>query len=1103
MTVSKKTQKRGSWFRRLNFGAQLTIQLLPLVLIPTLVMGIVSYIRARNLLREQAVSQMTVATVEQLAYLDSWAKTRQDWLFLRTNPGSLRDATASILEDPENPDLRDELRIQIEESLEGRGTALFTEVMVARVDDGVVSEVLASSNPERMGTSPQVFNALSLNSLELLTVHNDPIFAPTSIAVITSAPMRASSADETDTLVIGVNYGSSISSLMEQIQVFWQRKGVYQIESGRAFLVKQPDIAYLLPRVESEVQIITGVSLPALEIYNTEDIETQEYTSLENDEVLGSFQWLPVWDAALVVELPIETAYGGLNTLTPFMAALLIITSLFVTILIPLFTNLSLRPLQELTRSVNMMAKGDLEQRVYLERSDELGQLADAFNQMAADLHTFYQSLEARVRERTRQIHTAAAIARDTTADRPIEQLMDETVWLITDRFQYYHAAIYLLDENGEFAVLKTSSSEAGQKMLQKGYKLPVGKIGLVGYVTSTGEPRIAPDVSKDSSHFANPDLPDTQSEIVIPLRRGKNILGALDVQSKKLNAFNEEDILVLETMADQLAVAIENSLLIHHQTELAERRRQVLEVYQKLSGDQNYETLTRAIPQTIQESLGYQRVTLALNQLDQLVLHNTYPEPEQGAPDLFGSSPAMIGFLDQCLRTRSPIFLSPDEVAEYLVEPHAAKQEAPLSGPDGIPAHSFLDSNLSTPSLLSLPLQSGGRVMGVLAIEREESSRPSAEEADIYELLAGQISAALQNALLLEETQDSLYQVQTLYRQQTHEAWSDLLASRVQTPNMASYQPDPGNSLDENADVLSTPLQLRGETIGSLLLGNTKDTRWNEDDIELIESVANEIAGAVEQQRLMVEIHRRAAELQIAAEIARDATGLLDLSTLMQRAVQLIRQRFGFYHVGIYMRGSESGKIHLQASASDSHEQIDPRSVIVSDGSDTILGQVIDGGETYLAHDVREERLFQPIPDLPDTASQVVIPLHLGSDVFGALDVHSTKAHTFQTADITVLEILADQISVAIQNARTYDEAVQRAEREETAIQFTRTIRSAVDLDNLMQKALQFIQTTVGIENATIHLLQPDIQDGNMENSTAPEKEPPPEQQTTGRDNL
>ncbi len=1057
MTVTRKKQEKGSWFRRLNFGTQLTIQLLPLVLIPALIMGIATYRRAYNLLREQSVSQMTVATVEQVAYLDSWAKSRQDWLFLRTGPGTFRDAVTAALRDPQDNTAYQVLQSQIEEALRGRGTVLFNEIIVARVENGTVTEILASSQPLRRNTSPQVLSTIPMDSVNIVSVHNDPDFAPSSVAVFTVAPMRALSGDTIDIAVIGVNSGASLVSMMEQIQVFWQRKGVYQIQSGRAYLVKQPDTAYLLPQYATQVEVQTGISLPALNRNNTEDIETLEYTSLEGERVLGSFQWLPVWNAALVIELPVETAFGGLNTLTPFMAALLVITTVVVSVVIPLFTSLALRPLQELTRSVDRMAAGDLQQRVSLQRSDELGRLAAAFNQMASELFAFYQSLEARVRERTRQIHTAAAIARDATADRPIEELMDETVWLISDRFHYYHAAIFLLDQNGEFAVLKTASSEAGQKMMQRGYRLPVGKIGLVGYVTATGEPSIAPDVSENSTHFPNPDLPDTRSEIAIPLRRGKKILGALDVQSKDLNAFSEEDILVLETMADQLAVAIENTQLIQQQTELAELRRQILEVYQNLSREQTFEELTHSIPRTVQETLGYRRVTLALNQFDELVLKSSYPEPEAGSPDLFGKSPAILGFLDQCLRSRTPIFLSPENLKEYLTE---------------------ISPSENLPSLLSFPLQTGGRILGVLAVERSQPAPPTEEEGDIYELLAGQIAASLQNALLIEETQQSLEQVQTLYRQQTREAWTELLESRTQAPNMASYESQPDRAIHENENLLNSPLQLRGETIGSLMLSQSQNQNWSSDDLELIESIADEVASAVEQQRLLVEIHRRAAELQIAAEIARDATGLLDPKTLMQRAVQLIRQRFGFYHAGIYLKDTDTDQMSLRASSSDTREQLAPESVRVIPGTQTILGQVAALGQTYISQDSQKDNLFEPVPGLPDTASQIVIPLQIGGRVFGALDVHSNHPHTFQESDIAVLEILADQISVAIENARTYQEAVQQGKREEVEVQFTRQVRAEPDLNRVIHGALSFLQTALGARSAALYMHQTALTD-------------------------
>jgi GAF domain-containing protein len=126
---------------------------------------------------------------------------------------------------------------------------------------------------------------------------------------------------------------------------------------------------------------------------------------------------------------------------------------------------------------------------------------------------------------------------------------------------------------------LRAATGEAGRQLLEQGHKLRVGKSGIVGYVVATGEPRIALDVGVDAVHFRNPLLPETRSEMALPLRVGRQVIGALDVQSREEAAFDDEDISILQTIADQLAVAIENARLLQetrqaiHELEIASRR--------------------------------------------------------------------------------------------------------------------------------------------------------------------------------------------------------------------------------------------------------------------------------------------------------------------------------------------------------------------------------------------------------------------------------------------------------------------------------------------------------------------------------------------------
>ncbi|TLN05731.1 GAF domain-containing protein, partial [bacterium] len=121
---------------------------------------------------------------------------------------------------------------------------------------------------------------------------------------------------------------------------------------------------------------------------------------------------------------------------------------------------------------------------------------------------------------------------------------------------------VFLLDEKGEFAVLRAANSEGGRRMLARQHRLQIGKVGIVGYVTSSGEARIATDVGEDAVYFNNPDLPMTRSEMALPLKASGQIIGSLDVQSTESSAFSTDDIALFNTLADQVAIAIENNRL-------------------------------------------------------------------------------------------------------------------------------------------------------------------------------------------------------------------------------------------------------------------------------------------------------------------------------------------------------------------------------------------------------------------------------------------------------------------------------------------------------------------------------------------------------------
>ncbi len=184
----------------------------------------------------------------------------------------------------------------------------------------------------------------------------------------------------------------------------------------------------------------------------------------------------------------------------------------------------------------------------------------------------------AELERRTVQLQVAAEVARDATTARDVGELLNRAVNLIRERFGFYHAGIFLVDERGEYAVLRAATGEVGRQMLERGHKLKVGEVGIVGYAASTGQPHIAPAVDADTVHFKNPLLPETRSEMALPLKVGERVIGALDVQSVQESAFDEDEVAVLQIMADQLAVVIEKARLFERtQAALEERLRTVV----------------------------------------------------------------------------------------------------------------------------------------------------------------------------------------------------------------------------------------------------------------------------------------------------------------------------------------------------------------------------------------------------------------------------------------------------------------------------------------------------------------------------------------------
>jgi GAF domain-containing protein/HAMP domain-containing protein len=372
------------------------------------------------------------------------------------------------------------------------------------------------------------------------------------------------------TLVVEVNL-QFIWSLVAQLKV--GETGYAYVVDSQGNLIAFRDTNRVLQG--ENVAFIEKVS----EFVNSES-KNETLTSLSQGingtTVLSTYSPLGTPDWAVVIELPWQEAYG--DVITQGARSILITLGMaFLAGLIGVFAARRLAvPLANLTEIATKIAEGDIEQEAIVSGPNEVVRLANAFNSMTGQLRSFIVGLEQRVAERTAELEQAnqqvkrraeqfeaiAQISRIISSIQNQEELLTRITRTISQYFGFYHAGIFLLDDSKQYAVLRAANSEGGRRMLKRGHRLEVGQTGIVGFVTSTGSPRIALDTGTDAVYFDNPDLPDTHSEMALPLKIGGQVVGALDVQSVEPNAFAQEDINILSALADQVSAALENARL-------------------------------------------------------------------------------------------------------------------------------------------------------------------------------------------------------------------------------------------------------------------------------------------------------------------------------------------------------------------------------------------------------------------------------------------------------------------------------------------------------------------------------------------------------------
>ena len=787
---------------------------------------------------------------------------------------------------------------------------------------------------------------------------------------------------------------------------------------------------------------------------------------------------------------------------------------------------------------------------------------------------------------------------------------MDEVVHAISDRYGFYHAGMFLIDDHREYAVLQAASSDGGRRMLNRNHRLRIGQVGIVGYVADTGEARIALDVGDDAVYFDNPDMPDTRSEMALPLTVGNEVIGVLDVQSNERNAFTEEDVSALQTMADQVAIALENARLMEESNRALQqledttrqrigsawRQRAVLRpTAYRYTGvrvepeESPGDTLANGFPdriQIIEDAEGRQLIapvrlrgqvlaTIALRQDAEARPWNTEDvalverltaqigialenarmldeiraraDKEQFVAEISAKVRESMdrGTILQTAVREIGVALGTDRAYVQLIEGTGDETYGRVDVSPVLAGHNET-TNLAisrgetvsyvspaSAAALAAPLKVHNQVIGAIGLESDSGQQWLPQEIELVETVSTQVAQALENAHLFLEAQQAAQRMSALYTVGSTisqlgnlggvfeslasvlvdqlgftNAWIALVdrqgealtgiadagtgvASETSTRRIPLQQGARNPAVravlerthmiindvgtDDRAFDLAepvraalgrmivTPIMVGDRAAGVVAVDRPLSTpALSVADADLLRSIADQAAVALQNADLLEETRRRASQLSAAAAVARDATRTLNVDQLMDQTVTLISEQFNYYHAGVFLIDNDSEFAVLRAGSSEGGRRMLEKGHKLRIGQVGIVGHVAHTGEPRIALDVGSDAVHFVNPDLPDTRSEMGLPLTVRDSVIGVLDVQSTEAGAFVEDDIAVLQTLADQLASAIANARLFEAVQHDATRRALINEVQRAAVTSLQPEKLLTNAATVISRRI-----------------------------------------
>jgi GAF domain-containing protein/HAMP domain-containing protein len=611
--------------------------------------------------------------------------------------------------------------------------------------------------------------------------------------------------------------------------------------------------------------------------------------------VVGASAPLSTSDWAVITEMPWNEAYREViqNVLTS--GVLLVILAVLAAVAGLYLARRLAVPLVNLTDTASQINAGNLELQASVSGPHEVAQLATSFNSMTAQLRSLIGQLEDRVTARTEQLRASADVGRTAASVLEPDELLRSVVNLITERFGFYYAAVFTNDSQDKYAILREATGEAGKLLKAQGHRLEIGGQSMVGYAIARRRLRIALDVGVEAVHFANPLLPNTRSEIALPLIVGDKVLGALDVQSTEEAAFGESNAAVLQSMADQIAIALNNALSYTETQAVARQSRALFAASREVGHVQaNLADTIRAMMQAAADALDYDRWCVLTFNVVRTALVTI------AAHDWPNSSEA----LDLQEKVNHPLVYS------------AVRNETlQISDPQDVRWHELAADHLN--NLLSIPIMARGTLIGVVGVSRSIGAALDNGDVEVGQSLATLAAIAIENYYLQENSQRTLRELDEVNRQLTGTGWETYARRRGQRDliwvsrsdqlqpqqllevtealtlgHVATRLLDDGRddqssrrSADTGAQLgVAVPIKLRDVPIGALRL-IVPLRAWTTEMANSLESIAGHVAQAAENARLIAESEERLARERVLTEATEKVRQRNDIDSILETA--------------------------------------------------------------------------------------------------------------------------------------------------------------------------------------------------------------------------